>query len=177
MITAKWLTIPVCLIAVAIGIGHSAEPPASPDEASAVRPALIAVNDMLSRARVTYDRDVFERLLAPDFHVTLAAQRVERADFIAHISAPSSPGRLVRFDNQVMTITHQPDRNEWIAVVVGKMEWEQARSGESASRVYGMWTTREGYRRVDSTRWQITFTEEIGSEYWSDGQKPPFPQW
>ena len=177
MVTSKWLTIPVCLFAAATGIGHSATPAALPDDARAVRPALVAVNDMWSRARVTYDRDAFERLLARDFYVALTGQRVERAEFIAHISAPSSPGRLVRFDSQVMTITHEPDRNEWIAVVIGKMEWEQSKGDEPATRLYGMWTTREGYRRVDSTHWQLTFTEEIGSEYWSDGQKPPFPDW
>ena len=177
MIASKWLTISLCLVGAAIGISHSAEPVVPSDDSRAVRQALIAVNDTWSRARVAYDHAAFERLLAPDFHVSLADQRVGRADFIAHISAPTSPGRLVRFDNRVMTLTRQPDRNEWIAVVVGKMEWEPAKGEARSQRLYGMWTTREGYRRVDSTHWQLTFTEEIGSEYWSDGQKPPFPDW
>lgn len=177
MTAAKFLALSMCLLGAAIGISHSAEPVVRGDDPRAVRKALVDINGTWSRARVAYDRAAFERLLAPDFYVALADQRIGRADFIAHISEPTSPGRLLRFDNQVMTLAHRPERDEWVAVVVGKMEWEPAAQGAAhPPRLYGMWTTREGYRLVDS-RWQLTFTEELGSEYWSDGQKPPFADW
>jgi hypothetical protein len=172
---SKWWVVPLCLLA--IGIGQAAKAPAPSDDPGEVRKAISEASATWSRARVAYDHAAFERLLAPDFYVSLADQRIGRADFVAHISALTSPGRLVRFDSQLMTLAHPSDRNEWVAVVISKMEWEPSGDGASAERIYGMWTTREGYRRVASGGWQLTFTEEIGSEYWGGGQRPPFPNW
>lgn len=175
MSISKWLIVPMCLLAM--GIGHSADSPAPSEDSRAVRQAISEVSNTWSRARVAYDHAAFERILAPDFYVSLTDQRIGRADFVAHISAPTSPGRLVRFDSKVMTLTHQADRNEWVAVVISKMEWEPSAGAAAPQRMYGLWTTREGYRRADSTHWQLTFTEEIGSEYWGGGQRPPFSDW
>jgi hypothetical protein len=145
-------------------------------EGDAVRDELTAVNKAWGAARLAYDSAAFERMLTPDFYVLMGAQRVTRQDFIRQISQQLRRGKLVRFDNPILSLTRDPNKDEWIAVVLEKLELERSTGdGSAPDRMYSVWVTRDGYRRVGSG-WQIAYSEAIGSENWM-GRRPPIPNW
>ena len=140
-----------------------------------VRPALTAVNKAWSQVRLTYDGAAAERMLAPDFYVQINGNRQTRQEFIAAVSQ-RGPTRLVRFDNPILTITKDPNKDEYVAVVMEKLEQERDRpDGSGVDRMYSLWVTRDGFRRVGSG-WQIVFSEAVSFQNWV-GQKPPFADW
>jgi glyoxylase-like metal-dependent hydrolase (beta-lactamase superfamily II) len=141
-----------------------------------VREELTAVNKAWSAARLAYDSAAAERMLAPDFYVTIGDQRITRQAFIQQVSQRSPGGKLVRFDNPIMSLTRHATKDEWIAVVLEKLESERVTTDGSAPlKLYSVWVTRDGYRRVGST-WQIIYSEAIGSESWM-GRTPPIANW
>jgi glyoxylase-like metal-dependent hydrolase (beta-lactamase superfamily II) len=141
-----------------------------------VRAELTAVNKAWSAARLGYDSAAAERMLAPDFFVTIGDQRITRQAFIQQVSQRPPGGKLVRFDNPIMSLTRHPTKDEWIAVVLEKLEMERAApDGSAPTKMYSVWVTRDGYRRVGST-WQIIYSEAIGSENWM-GRTPPIANW
>jgi glyoxylase-like metal-dependent hydrolase (beta-lactamase superfamily II) len=145
-------------------------------QGEAVREELTAVNKAWGTARLAYDSAAYERMLTPDFYVLMGGQRVARQDFIRQVSQRPPGGRLVRFDNPIMSLTRDPNKDEWIAVVLEKLELERSTGdGSAPDRMYSVWVTRDGYRRVGSG-WQIAYSEAIGSENWM-GKKPPIPNW
>ena len=145
-------------------------------QADAVRDELTAVNKAWGAARLAYDSAAFERMLTPDFYVLTRGQRLARQDFIRQVSQRPPGGKLVRFDNPIMSLTRDPNKDEWIAVVLEKLELERSTGdGSAPDRMYSVWVTRDGYRRVGS-EWRIAYSEAIGSENWM-GKKPPIPNW
>ena len=141
-----------------------------------VREELTAVNKAWSAVRLSYDAAAAERMLAPDFYVTMGGQRISRQAFIQQVSQRPPGGKLVRFDNPIISLTRDPTKDEWIAVVLEKLEMERAApDGTAPTKMYSVWVTRDGYRRVGST-WQIIYSEAIGSENWM-GRTPPIANW
>jgi glyoxylase-like metal-dependent hydrolase (beta-lactamase superfamily II) len=62
------------------------------------RQAIEQGNAAWSRARVNVDKDVFEKMLAPDFYAQFPDRRLTRQEFIQRISNPSPGVKLTRFD-------------------------------------------------------------------------------
>jgi glyoxylase-like metal-dependent hydrolase (beta-lactamase superfamily II) len=142
-----------------------------------IRSQLTAVNKAWSAVRLGYDSATAERMLTPDFFVMLQGQRVSRQEFISMVSRRPPAGRLARFDNTILSITKDANKEEYVAVVVEKLENERPRAdGSGIDRLYALWVTRDGFRRVGSG-WQIMYSEAIGFQSWGGGQKPPFADW
>jgi glyoxylase-like metal-dependent hydrolase (beta-lactamase superfamily II) len=164
------------LLRYAAQMAFSGPPPGTFDDAT-IRPELTAVNKAWSAVRLGYDSAGAERLLTPDFYVLLNGRRVTRQEFIAMVSGRQPGVRLVRFDNPILSITKDATKDEYVAAVLEKIEYERARAdGSGSDRMYSLWITRDGYRRVGST-WQIMFSEAISSQNWSGAKAPPFPDW
>jgi hypothetical protein len=122
------------------------------------------------KARVALDKPTFERMLAPDFYVQLQDRKLTRQEFIDGISSNPPGLKLTRFDASVLTVRPEKD-GTWVALIHEKLEFE--RLGRT---IYTLWITRDGWKLVDG-RWRILFSEEMGSEWWAGGIKPPFPNW
>ena len=142
----------------------------------ATREELTAVNKAWGAARMAFDSAAYERMLTPDFYVTMGGQRISRQDFIRQVSQRPPGGKLVRFDNPIISLTKGPNKDEWIAVVLEKLEYERSTAdGSAPDKMYSVWVTRDTYRRV-AAGWQIASSEAIGSENWM-GKKPPIANW
>jgi hypothetical protein len=164
------------------GVGIAALAAAAPRVAahnnpSTIRDELTAVNRAWGSARVAYDSAAYERMLTADFYVQMGGRRLTRAEFIRMVSTRPPGGKLVRFDNPILTLTKEPEKDEWVAVVLEKLEFERTKpDGSGTDKVYSLWITRDGYRRAGAG-WQIMYSEAIGSENWTGGSKPPFRDW
>jgi hypothetical protein len=126
-------------------------------------------NRQWGKARVEYDKETYEKMLATDFYVLLQGQKLTRQQFIEAISLQRSGVKLTRFDATVLTV--QRDADGWVAVIHEKLEIDTP-----GGKVYSLWITRDGWKKVND-QWVITFSEAIGSENWQRGEKPPFPNW
>ena len=134
-----------------------------------VREIIAEGNRIWGKARVEFDKEMFEKMLAPDFYVKIRDQRLTRQEFIDRISIQSPAAKLTRFDATVLTV--QPIGDEWVAVIHEKLELKTA-----DGTLYSLWITKDGWKKVGN-EWLITFSEAIGFEQWGDGKKPPFPEW
>src|SRR6185369_12299164 len=117
------------------------------------------------KARVAYDRAVFEKMLASDFWVKTgpANPRQDRNQFIGMVSA-QGPAKLVRFDASVLTV--QPDGDDgWVAIIREKLESEGTRPDGTPMHAYALWITRDGWRKVDG-EWKIAYSEAVSVEQW-----------
>ena len=152
-----------------------ARPPAAFDDAR-IRAELTAVNRAWSAVRLSFDSAAADRMLTPDFHVLMNGRRVSRQEFIGMVTQRPPGARLARFDNPILSITKDPDKEEYTAAVMEKIEYERPREdGSGMDRMYSLWITRDTYRRVPSG-FQIVSSEAISSQNWL-GQKPPFVDW
>lgn len=142
-----------------------------------IRPELQAINDAWSRVRLQYDSAAAELLLADDFYAAVGAQQMTRPQFIAAIVRRAPGVTLVRFDNRVMTIIKAEKPGEWIALVQEKLEFERIASDGTRSKVYSLWYTRDGFRRIGASGWQLTFSQEVMHQSWPVGRKPPLADW
>jgi hypothetical protein len=141
----------------------------SPITAAEARKIIADGNRQWGKARIEYDKETFEKMLAKDFYVLLRGQKLTRQEFIELISVQRSGVKLTRFDATVLTV--QPDADGWVAVIHEKLEIDSL-----AGKVYSLWITRDGWKKVND-HWVITFSEAIGSEQWRGGEKPPFKDW
>ena len=158
------------LLRYAAQMAFSGPPPGAFDDAT-IRPELTAVNKAWSAVRLGYDSAGAERSLTPDFYVLLNGRRGTRQEFIAMVSGRQPGVRLVRFDNPILSITKDATKDEYVAAVLEKIEFERPRAdGSGSDKMYSLWITRDGYRRVGST-WQIMFSEAISSQNWSGWQR------
>ncbi len=138
---------------------------------SEARKIIVELNREWGKARVAFDKPTFEKMLAPDFYVQLADQKLTRQEFIDEISAPSRGGKLTRFDVEVLTV--EPSGDAWVAVIEEKLEFAR---GDGKGNVYSLWVTRDRWKKFGD-RWTALSSEAIGNEAWRDGAKPPFPDW
>lgn len=155
--------------------GAAPRPTGTFDDAT-VRAQLTAVNKAWGAVRLSFDSAAADRMLAPDFYVLLNGRRVSRQEFIGMVTQRQPGVRLARFDNPILSIVKDPDKEEFTAAVMEKIEYERPREdGSAVDRMYSLWITRDTYRRVGSA-WQIVSSEGISSQNWL-GQKPPFVDW
>jgi hypothetical protein len=138
------------------------------------RAAIQAGNVAWGDARVGYDRDTFERMLAPAFYVRLPDRRLTRQEFIDLISTPPTGARLARFDASVLTV--QPDGDSWIAIIVERIERVSTVAGGAPTRERILAVTRDGWK-WEGDRWVVLFSELIGEERWPDAVIPPAREW
>lgn len=141
----------------------------SPITAAEARKIIAEGNRQWGKARIEYDKEMFEKMLATDFYVQLPGRKLTRQDFIERISIQRSGVKLTRFDATVLTV--QQSAEGWVAVIHEKLEIDSP-----DGKVYSLWITRDGWKKVND-QWVITFSEEIGSEFWRGGKKPPFLDW
>lgn len=152
-----------------------ARPPAVFDDAR-IRAELTAVNKAWSAVRLSFDSAAADRMLTPDFHVLMNGRRVSRQEFIGMVTQRQPGVRLARFDNPILSITKDPEKDEYTAAVMEKIEYERPREdGSGVDKMYSLWITRDTYRRVPSG-FQIVSSEAISSQNWL-GQRPPFADW
>ncbi len=162
------------LLAASSFIANQDEESPAPSPAAAAREAIEKTYAEWARARVEYDRDTMESILADDFYVLLYEQRITREKFLGDIAEPRAGARLTRFDPAVLTV--RPAEDGWVAVITEKLELEGAGPDGQALRAYSLWITRDGWREEDGN-WVVTFSEAIGHENWMGEAKPPFQDW
>ena len=127
-------------------------------------------NRQWGKARVEFDKEMYEKMLAPDFYAQLPDRRLTRQEFIDVIMYERPGSKLTRFDATVLTV-QQTAADEWVALIHEKLEVELP-----DDMLYSLWITRDGWKKVGD-RWVITFSEAIGYENWYGGEKPPFEDW
>jgi hypothetical protein len=154
------------------------EPMAKTWDANSVREVAIKGYRKWGDARVAYDRETLESMVAPDLYIQLADRRITGEEFITTVSQKRPGAALTRFDVDVLTVQKTPDtENEWVLVIQEKLEWKVDGAGEDQAPVmYSVWITKDGWRFVDG-KWLITFSEEIGHEYWRGPAKPQIEGW
>jgi hypothetical protein len=161
--------ITIFLLIIAAVIPLCGRQDSSPVTAAEARKIIADGNRQWGKARIEYDKETYEKMLAPDFYVLLQGQKLTRQQFIEAISVQRPGVELTRFDATVLTV--QRDGDAWIAVIHEKLEIDTP-----GGKVYSLWITRDGWKKVND-QWVITFSEAIGSENWQGGEKPPFPDW
>lgn len=162
------------LLAASSFLANQEEEPTAQSPAAAAREAIEKTYAEWARARVEYDRETMESILADDFYVLLYEQRITREKFLGDISEQRSGARLTRFDPAVLTV--RPTEDGWVAVITEKLELEGIGPDGKALRGYSLWITRDGWREEDGN-WVATFSEAIGHENWMGETKPPFQDW
>lgn len=150
---------------------------AGPDDPDTIRRELTAMNAAWSAVRLAYDSVAADSLLVPTFHAALRDRSATRQEFITAVATRSPTSRLVRFDNPILTIMKGDSANEWVALVLEKLEYDRRAPDGTITRVYSLWITRDGFRRVAPGRWKFMYTQEVMREAWTGGRKPPFPDW
>lgn len=138
------------------------------------RAAIRTGNVAWGKARIDYDRDAFERMLAPAFYVRLPDRMLTRREFIDLVSSHPPGVRLIRFDASVLAV--QPDRDSWIAIILERIERASTRAGQSPVIEHILAVTRDGWK-MEGDRWTILFSELLGEERWPAGVIPPVREW
>lgn len=146
---------------------------AAPASVDSVRSQITALYEAWGRARVAFDVEAMQSMLAPDAHVLLDGRRISRAEFLGMISTPTPGVRLTRFDAGVLTLERADDG--WVAVVEEKVEYEVDAPDGSRHVAHSYWITRDGCREEGGV-WRVTHSEAIGRESWR-GTSPPFSDW
>jgi hypothetical protein len=159
----------ILLLIITAAIPLSSGQDSSPVTAGEAREIIADGNRIWGKARVEYDKKTYEKMLATDFYVQLRGRKLTRQEFIDAISVQRPGVKLTRFDATVLTV--QQSEDGWVAVIHEKLEIDSPKG-----KVYSLWITRDGWKKVND-QWVITFSEAIGSEQWSGGEKPPFPDW
>src|SRR3984885_4623776 len=161
------------LLAVAMPatlVGQSSQTVSRAEARKAIQDGNIA----WGKARVTIDKRAFERMLGPDLYVQLSDRRLTRQEFIDRISSYPPGITLTRFDASVLTV--EPNGDDWVAIILEKIEYDRKDSDGKAEKEYAAWITRDGWRKVSSDKWLILFSEEVGHEQWK-GTPPPLAKW
>ena len=156
--------------ALALPHGQEAAPTPSPAEA---REAIEALFQAWGQARVDYDRETMEALLAPEGYVLLDGERISRQDFLDNVSQPGPRARVTRFDTDILTV--QRTEEGWSAVLTEKLEIEVQTPGGETRTDTSYWVTRDACSQHGG-RWRIDHSEAIGYEFWR-GTTPPIPGW
>ncbi len=172
----RYASILASLLGLAIATPGSV-PQVGADDPDTIRRELTAMNTSWSAVRLAYDSGAADALLLPTFYAALRDRRATRAEFITAVATRSPTSKLVRFDNPILTIIKGDSANEWVALVLEKLEYDRTAPDGTVSRAYAMWITRDGYRRVAPGQWRFMYTQEVMRESWTGGRKPPFADW
>lgn len=138
------------------------------------RDAIDAFHDEWDAARMAFDRAALERGLAPEFRVKTSQGDLSREQFLALVAQPQPGARLTRFSSRVLTLRR--DGAVWEAVVEEKLEAETTLPGGKAARACSLWITRDRFQPAEE-RWLVLSSEELGSQAWAPGERPPFDDW
>ena len=123
-------------------------------------------------ARVALDKNTIERMLAPDLCVQTPDQKLTRQELIDAIF--SHPYALTRFDATVLTV--EPRGNEWVAVVLEKLEGEIKDNSGKTSKIYVMGVARDGWGKLNDDQWTLLWSEQLGQQRWTE-ERPPIANW
>ena len=146
--------------------------PPAPDKA-AVRNAIEEADQIWGRARLSFDRAAFERLMLPEFFVELPNRRLSRSEFMEMIATPPPPGRkLKRFDAHVLTISQ--DGDAWVTVEEEKLEVESTTPSGGQVTWYSLFVTRNVWKQVDG-HWAEASSIDLGDDSWNT--RPPIAGW
>jgi hypothetical protein len=112
---------------------------------------------------------------APDFYVRFSdGRRMTRQEFFDRISIFPRDGTLTRFDAAVLTV--EPNGDDWVALIFEKLEIERKGADGKTETEYIVSITRDGWRKVNSDKWLILFSEQVSQEHWK-GTPPPLANW
>ena len=150
------------------------EPPSPKTTPATARPQIEALYEAWGQARVAYDREKMEALLAPGFHVLLYGRTIPGEQFVQDVSQTRPGFRLTRFDVDVLTV--QREGEEWTAVISEKLELEVTGRDGGKGTIYSRWITRDGCIEQDG-KWLVTSSEAIGHQDWTQGTQPPIRDW
>lgn len=145
-----------------------------PMDAGAARAKIIELNRIWGKARVDYDKQTMEKMLAPDFYVQIDDQKISRKEFIDEISKADPNFKTVRFDVQVLTVRKNGDH--WDAVIAEKLEGERTDAQGKKHKAYSLWITRDGWK-PEGDKWMALYSVACGFENWVGGKEPPFKDW
>jgi hypothetical protein len=126
------------------------------------------------KARVAIDKNTFEKMLAPDLYVQFKDRRLTRQQFIDRILSYPPSVTLTGYDASVLTV--EPNGDDWVAIILEKLEVERKGADGKGEKEYAAWVTRDGWRKLSSDKWVILFSEEVGQERWK-GAPPPLANW
>lgn len=141
-------------------------------DAAQARRVIDEGNARWEKARLAFDRATFEEMLAPGFYVQLEDRRLQRAEYLEHISEPTKGGKVTRMVTSLLTV--QPTKDDgWAALVHEKLEFE--RGDTKKETIYSVWIARDVWKKTGD-RWTIAYSEWLGNESWR-GAKPPIPGW
>jgi hypothetical protein len=145
-------------------------------DSSTVRSEISGMYREWGTARISFDEEVVERILAPEFYLLVDGERLTREEFVDEVtdSRRSGAGRLTRFDADVLTV--QQTEGEWTVVIAEKVEYELLADDGGTKTAYGYWVTRDGCRK-EGNQWLVTYSEAIGYERWKGGATPPIENW
>jgi hypothetical protein len=124
------------------------------------------------QARVVLDKSTIERMLAPDVCVQTPDQKLTRQELIDAIF--SHPYTLTRFDATVLTV--EPRANEWVALVLEKLEGEINDNSGKTREIYVMAVARDGWGKLNDNEWTLLWSEQLGQQQWKD-ERPPIANW
>ena len=168
---------PMLVVVASLLVANGVAAQTSPDDPDTIRRELSAMNTTWSAVRLAYDSIAADTLVLPTFYAALRDRRATRAEFVTAVATRSPTSKLVRFDNPILTIIKGDSANEWVALVLEKLEYERTAPDGKVTRAYALWITRDGYRRIAPGRWKFMFTEEVMRETWTNGRKPPLADW
>ena len=130
--------------------------------------------DSWSEARLAYDREALEEMVAADFHVLLYGREISGEQFLSDVSKRNPRGSLTRFDASILTV--RPSDEGWTVVISEKLEIKIKDDDGEILTVHSFWVTRDGWRMEEGS-WKVTFSEAIGHQSWKPGVKPPIAGW
>ena len=140
---------------------------------AAAREAIERQEALWAQARGVINKQAFENALAANFYAQLRFGRLTRDEFITQISSYPPGVKLTRFDNKVLTVEQEGDTS--VALILEKIEVEhQTENGKKTE--YSMWVTRDGWKKFGNV-WKAVFSEVVGVERWSNGERPPLKDW
>jgi hypothetical protein len=125
------------------------------------------------KARLDYDKAIYEKMLAPDFFCLIDSQKQPRQEFIDEISKKDPRIDFKRMDSQILTLNKVGDA--WVAVITEKLEASIKNLQGKPVKFYSYWVTKDTWigKGVD---WTVKSSEAIGNEGWRDVE-PPIPGW
>ncbi len=172
--TALLFAFPALIAALAL-----AAQPQQDAEEPALTPAIVRaemteVYKRWGKARVEYDKETMDSILAPEFLVQLYHREISREKFLSDVSQVRPGGRLTRFDADIMTVRKAEE--EWVVVITERLEIDVTTEAGEVQKVCSLWITRDGCRKEDGS-WLVTSSEAIGHEYWEPGETPPIRDW
>ncbi len=138
------------------------------------RDKIIKLNKMWGKARLDFDKAVYEKSLAADFYVEIDGKKQTRKEFIDEISQVPAGVKFLRFDVDVLTVMKNGDH--WDAVIGEKLEGEGKGRDGKTHHFYSYWVTRDGWKEQEDKNWQALYSIALGHQDWLD-QKPPVIGW